>query len=245
MSIFSRFQKKAAPANLASLVVDVHSHLLPGLDDGSKSLDHSLGMIRKFQELGYKKLITTPHVMRGVYNNEPSGIGEKLLEVQEYIARAGLTIELEASAEYYLDDYFLELIEARELLPFAGNHILFECAFNHESRFLDQTVFQLRSLGYQPVLAHFERYNYYHGSLEVARRLRNAGAYIQLNLNSLTGHYGPEVKKQGLQMIREQVVDVASSDCHRIEHLLLLEKHLGEKSYHELLSLPLKNPSFM
>jgi protein-tyrosine phosphatase len=242
MALFG-FLKSSGSADLSRLVTDVHSHLLPGLDDGSKSPDHSIGMIRKFEELGYKKLITTPHVMHGVYDNNAPKILQKLEEVRQAISAAGLKITLEASAEYFLDEHFLELIRRGDLLPFSGNHILFECAFNHEPKFLDEAVFMLRSQGYRPVLAHFERYNYFHGSLDAARRVRDAGCYIQLNLNSLTGHYGPEIQKQGLRMIRERIVDIASSDCHRIEHLQLLEKHLSDKPFHRLLELDLKNPS--
>jgi tyrosine-protein phosphatase YwqE len=245
MGIFSFLQSKREPAqaDLSVLEVDVHSHLLPGIDDGAKTLDHSLGMLRKFEELGYKKLITTPHVMDGVYRNTQEIILGKLSEVRGAAKEAGLTIELEASAEYFYDDTLFERLRKDDLMPFAGNHILFECSFRNEPAQLEEFVFALATGGYQPVIAHFERYPYYHGSTDFAQRLRDMGCWIQLNINSLTGHYGPEIKKQGLRLVKEGLVDLAGSDCHRMEHLEMLEKHLGDEAFHQLLALPLKNKS--
>ena len=207
-------------------------------------MDHTLGMLLKFEELGYKKVITTPHVMHGFYDNTTAIILEKLEDVRAAIRQAGLTIEIDASAEYYYDETLFERIKSKDLLPFCGNHILFECSFRSEPQQLEELAFAFRSSGYQPILAHFERYFYYHGSVEMARKLRERGVWIQLNLNSLTGHYGPDVKKQGLLLIKEQLVDVAGTDCHRIEHLQLLENHLDDKAFHQLLELPLRNATF-
>jgi protein-tyrosine phosphatase len=243
MSIFSFLQSKreSVSIDLSILEVDVHNHLLPGIDDGAKTMDHTIGMLRKFEELGYKKLIMTPHVMNGVYNNTRETILGKLEEVKTVAASLGMNLELEASAEYFFDDTLFDRLRNNDLLPFAGNHILFECSFRNEPSQLEEFVFQLCTSGYQPVIAHFERYPYYHGSTDFANRLRDMGVWIQLNFNSLTGHYGPEVKKQGIRLIKEGLVDIASTDCHRIEHLQLLEKHMGEEAFHQLMALPLKN----
>lgn len=243
MGLFSFLKSKPQlqPADLSVLHTDLHSHLLPGIDDGSKSMDHTLGMLAKFEKLGYKKVITTPHIMQGAYNNTSSIILEKLEAVRKASLELGLGIQLEASAEYYFDETLFERIKTKDLLPFNGNCILFECSFRNEPSQLEELVFALKSSGYQPVIAHFERYFYYHGSLEVAHRLRELGVWIQLNFNSLTGHYGPEVKKQGEVLIREGLVDIAGTDCHRIEHLHILEDNLNLPSMHQLLQLPLKN----
>lgn len=242
--MLSLFRKKT-PAPLGKLVVDMHSHLLPGIDDGSKSLDHTLGMLIKFREFGYKKLIFTPHIMSGVYDNTPEIILGKLEEVRRLITDHQLDLEVDASAEYYLDETFLGKIKTKNLLPFNGNYILFECSFRDESILLDEAVFQLQTSGYQPVLAHFERYLCYHGSVEKARQLRSQGVFIQLNLNSLAGHYGPEIQKQGELLLKEKLIDFAASDCHRIEHLQILENNLYKKAFHQLFELPLRNPSLI
>lgn len=245
MGLFSFLKAKPQleAVDLSVLRTDLHSHLLPGIDDGAKTMDHALGMLAKFEELGYQKVITTPHVMQGAYNNTSAIILEKLEALRKAATAFGLRIQIEASAEYYFDETLFERIKTKDLLPFNGNCILFECSFRNEPSQLEELVFALKSSGYQPVIAHFERYFYYHGSLEVAHRLRELGVWIQLNFNSLTGHYGPEVKKQGEALIREGLVDIAGTDCHRIEHLHILEDNLSLPSMHQLLQLPLKNQS--
>lgn len=245
MGISTLFKRKNTPVDLSVLGVDIHSHLLPDLDDGSKSIDHSLGMMRKFEELGYKKLITTPHVMHGVYDNTTAIILEKLEALRFAAKAAGLTITLDASAEYYFDETLFERIRRKDVLPFCGNHLLFECSFRSEPHQLEDLVFLMTSSGYQPILAHFERYLYYHGSTDVARRMRHMGVWIQLNLNSIAGHYGPEVKKQGMRLVKEGLVDVVGSDCHRIEQLHIVEEHLTDTEFQQLIALPLKNSTFL
>lgn len=240
--MFSLFRKKKY-ASLQHLVVDMHSHLLPGIDDGSKDLDHTFGMLQKFQELGYKKLIFTPHIMSGVYDNTPEIILGKLAEVRQLILEYKLDLEVDASAEYYLDETFLEKIKTKNLLPFNTNYILFECSFRDESILLEEAVFQLQSSGYQPVIAHFERYLPYHGSVQKARELRSQGVLVQVNLNSFSGHYGPDVQKQAELLLKEKLIDFAASDCHRIEHLHILENNLHKKTFHQLLELQLRNSS--
>lgn len=247
MSLFDVFksQKKEAADLGGTLLVDIHSHLLPGIDDGAPSMDHTIGMLRKFEELGYQKLIFTPHVMSEVYDNTAEIILGKLEEVRKVSAELGLKLQLEASAEYYFDETFFERIRTKNLLPFHGNHILFEFSFRNEPSRVEEVVFELKSAGYQPILAHFERYLYYHPSIEVAQQLRERGCLIQVNLNSFTGHYGPEVKNQVLRLLKAGVIDLLGSDCHRIQHLELLENSLQDSVFHQLLREPIKNRLFL
>lgn len=247
MGIFGVFnrQKKEA-ANLGgNLLVDIHSHLLPGIDDGAPTMDHTIGMLRKFEELGYQKLILTPHIMSGVYNNTSEIILKKLDEVRKVSQELGLKLALEASAEYYFDETLFERIRTKDLLPFHGNHILFEFSFRNQPSQVEDIVFGLKSAGYQPVLAHFERYMYYHPSIEVARSLRERGCYIQVNLNSFTGHYGPDVKNQAIRLLKAGLIDILGSDCHRLQHLELLESSLNQAVFHQLLEAKVKNKQFL
>lgn len=243
LSIFKR-QEQLPPVDLSGLKVDIHSHLLPGIDDGAATMDDSIAMMWKFQELGYSKLIMTPHVMTGVYDNTTEIIQNKLVEVKAAAKEAGISLELECSAEYYLDEIFIEKIKSRDLIPFNGNHILFECSFRNESQIIDNAIFTLRSNGYQPVLAHYERYLYYHDRMDVVKRFRDLGVLIQVNINSVLGHYGPEVKKQTMRLIKENQVDLVGTDCHRIQHLQLLEEKLDSEALRALMSLELKNSTF-
>lgn len=244
LNVFNRQKKEAADLG-GKLLVDIHSHLLPGIDDGAPSMDHTIGMLRKFEELGYQKLILTPHVMSGVYDNTSEIILNKLEEVRTVSQDLGLKLILEASAEYYFDETLFERIRNKDLLPFHGNHLLFEFSFRNQPSQVEELVFQLQSAGYQPVLAHFERYIYFHPSIEVAESLRERGCYIQVNLNSFTGHYGPEVKNQAIKLLKAGLIDILGSDCHRIQHLESIEKSLKEPLFYQLLDLKVKNPTFL
>ncbi len=242
--MFNRQKKETA--NLGgNLLVDIHSHLLPGIDDGAPTMDHTIGMLRKFEELGYQKLILTPHIMSGVYDNTSEIILKKLDEVRTVSQELGLKLILEASAEYYFDETLFERVRKKDLLPFHGNHILFEFSFRNQPSQVEDLVFGLKSAGYQPVLAHFERYMYFHPSIEVARSLRERGCYIQVNLNSFTGHYGPDVKNQAIRLLKAGLIDILGSDCHRLQHLELLESSLNQAVFHQLLEAKVKNQQFL
>lgn len=239
MGLFNIFGKQI-PVDLARLGTDVHSHLIPGIDDGAATLDHSLGMINRFVELGYTKLITTPHVMSDLYRNTPEIILAGLDDLRNAVSEAGLAIQLYAAAEYYFDEQLLLKIENEELLTFGNNCVLFEFSFNQEPIRADELIFALRSKKYSPVLAHFERYGYYQ-NIDSAIELREKGVKIQMNLNSLTGHYGAPIQKQAERLVDAGIVDLVGSDCHRIEHLEILEKNLSKKYFHKLLDLDLMN----
>lgn len=244
MGLFSNLfsgKKYSGFINLSDLGVDIHSHLIPGIDDGSKSMDESIAMLYKFKELGYKKVITTPHIMSDTYPNTPEIILNGLQEVRNELKRINLDIEIEAAAEYFFDETIFEKIKNKTLLTFSGNHVLIEFSFFSIPNGEENMFFELLTNDYQPVLAHFERYGFLHGSVEKAEEWRNKGINIQLNLNSLSGHYGPDVKKQAEKLIDAKLVDFVGTDCHRIEHLQLLERQLSSKYFHKLMELPLKN----
>ncbi len=215
--------KKLLPIDFSILQTDMHSHLIPGIDDGSKSMDETIAMLAKFESLGYKKVITTPHVYSDCYKNTPEIILKGLKEVQQTAKELGLSIQIEAAAEYYCDEYFQELITEKNLLTINGVYVLMEFPFLSEMSNWKEFIFNVRAIGYVPIIAHFERYVYWHGSIEKAKEMHQLGAKIQLNINSLTGHYGPDVKKQGERLIDHQLLDFIATDCHRIQHLLLME----------------------
>lgn len=244
MSFFTKLFSKAPqlpPFDLSLIGVDMHSHLIPGIDDGSRSMDETIAMMAKFENLGYKKLITTPHIMNEVYPNTPEIIQEGLKHVQQVAEGLGLAIQIEAAAEYYFDDSVIEKVKNGTLLSFGDRYVLVEFSFHSAPIFEDSLFFEMQLANYKPILAHFERYTYFHGSTEKAKAFRDKGVNIQVNLNSLTGHYGPEVRKQAERLIDEQLVDFVGSDCHRIQHLILLEEHLSNPYFHKLGELNLKN----
>jgi len=248
--MFSRlFGKKETPLDSVDwsvLKADMHSHLIPRIDDGSQSMDQTIAMLAKFESLGYQKVVTTPHIMSDYFKNTPEIILGGLRNVQEAVKAIGLNIEVEAAAEYYFDDAFIKALQNKEeLLTFGDRFLLFEFSFHEAPGQTEAMVFEMITQEYQPILAHFERYTYYLGKVDKARELRERGVNIQVNINSLTGHYGPAIRKQAELLVDEQLVDFLGSDCHRIEHLLKMEQGATLPYIHKALALPLKNHLLM
>lgn len=240
------FAKKKLPEfDFKFLGLDMHSHLIPGIDDGSKSMEETLLMLRKFENLGYSKVITTPHIKLGSFNNTTDIIKEGELQVKKAIAEFGLKIAFEAAAEYYFDYSFIEKIEEDDILSFSDNHVLVEYSFHQRPMGHNEMIFKLQMKGYKPILAHFERYPYYHGSVKKAAALRDRGVKVQLNLLSLFGHYGVPVRKQAELLVDEKQVDLVATDCHRIDHLEIIEQNSRNPYLHKLLDLDIKNQALL
>jgi protein-tyrosine phosphatase len=227
---------KLQPLDLSLIKTDMHSHLIPGIDDGSKSMEDSLMMLRKFEQLGYQKVVTTPHVMSDFYKNTPDIILGGLEKVREAMAKEGLKIKIEAAAEYYLDFHFDDLIKQKKVLTFGQNHVLFELSFNDEPPRVKDTIFNLITEGYKPILAHIERYPFYINQWDKIEDFKERGVLLQLNINSLSGHYGPPVKKMAEQLIDKGWIDVIGSDCHHMGHLQMLESLRTNPHFHKVVS---------
>jgi tyrosine-protein phosphatase YwqE len=241
MGIFGRLfggkkEKDLDPADLSILGVDVHSHFIPGIDDGAKTIEDSLNLLEEFQAMGYKKVITTPHVMSDYYKNTPEIILKGLADVRKAKEERGLTIEIDAAAEYNLDADFEPLIDAGTLLTFGDNYVLFELPFLSEPPMLNSIIWKLQQKNYKPVLAHVERYPYWHNDWEKIAGLKDRGVFIQVNINSLTGHYGPEVKHIAEKLIDNNLVDLLGSDCHNLNHVGLMQRAIRKSHLHKLLS---------
>ena len=244
MGIFGKlFKNKEVlpPFDLGRFKSDMHSHLIPGIDDGAQDMDQTIAMLAKFESLGYKKVVTTPHIMTDSFPNNPEIILSGLEKVKNEIKKVGIEIEVEAAAEYYFDETLMPKIKNKELLTFGDNYVLVEFAFHSPPQFLDQLFFELKTHGYRPVIAHFERYLYYLGKIDKAEKWRSEGINIQINLNSLFGQYGPEVQKQAEKLIDEGQFDFVGTDCHRIEHLMILEKNLSSPYLHKIGKYLVKN----
>ncbi|PWH86636.1 tyrosine-protein phosphatase [Brumimicrobium oceani] len=238
--------KPKTPLDLSALKVDMHSHLIPGIDDGSQSMDHTIGMLLRFVELGYRKVITTPHIMSDYYKNTPEIIHSGLEEVRAEVKRLNIPIEVDAAAEYFYDEEFLKLIENEKLLTFGDSELLFEFSFGAKPNNIDELIFKLKTKGYKPVLAHYERYLFFlDEGIEPARKLRENGVRIQMNLNSLTGHYGSAIKRQAEMLVDSELIDYLGTDCHRIEHLDILESNLTRKHFRKLNEMKFLNKNLI
>lgn len=221
--MFSLLRGRVKEADFSSIRTDMHSHLLPGIDDGAKTLEDSIEMIRGLKNLGYEKLITTPHVYQEFYPNTPDSIKRALEPVLRRIEKEGIEIELEAAAEYFLDEHFAQLLKEDRLLTFGDRYVLVEISFYFETPNLRQYIFELCSKGYQPILAHPERYLYYEKMIERYAELKEWGCLLQMNLLSLTGHYGKPVQQLAQRLLKEDLIDLVGTDMHRIAHLETLQ----------------------
>ena len=222
----SLFGSSASDANLGLLKTDVHSHLIPGIDDGSTSVEDSLNIIRGLHSLGYSKLITTPHIMSDFYRNTPEIILAGLEDVRAAVAREGIPVELEAAAEYYCDYEFEKSIGEKKLLSFGDKYVLVELSYLNPSDNFDSVTFKLQLEGYKPVLAHPERYPYWYQSFNKYEEFRDKGVLLQINLASITGHYGSVAKRISERLIENNMVDFLGTDTHKMSHVDVFKKSL-------------------
>ncbi len=233
----------------ATLEVDVHSHLLPGIDDGAKTLDDSLDMIERMSNNGIRKIITTPHIMYEYYRNTPEIIRQKLEFVQEAVAEKGIQVELRAAAEYYLDDAFIEMVQSKApLLCIGEKKVLVETNYIQAHPQLEQVFFDLKINGYQPVFAHPERYSYMVGrndkeTLARYRKIFDTGILFQMNLLSFTGYYGPQIKKVAELLLKEGMLHLVGSDAHRMEHVRIINQMKQTKLFERITAVELQNNS--
>jgi tyrosine-protein phosphatase YwqE len=202
----------------------MHSHLLPGIDDGSPDMSTSLQLIRGLKDLGYKKIITTPHVLWEIYPNTRETIVNKQQEVQKEIEAAGIDIEFKAAAEYFIDDHFAGQLKNKvPLLTISANMVLVEFSMVNMPMDLQEVLFEMQLQNYQPVLAHPERYSFLLRKKEVFDELKNAGCLFQLNLLSLSGHYGEGIQQIAESLLKKGYYDYAGTDLHHHRHLSLLQ----------------------
>ena len=212
---------EAEPIDMSLVLVDMHSHLIPGIDDGAKDMEDSIQLIQKLIEFGYRHIITTPHIYKELYPNTKEIILNGKEAVVAELKRRNIEVCFEAAAEYFLDEHFMELIEKQEILTWGGNHVLFELSFDSEPYYFKNATFQLQLNGYQPVLAHPERYLYWHERFSNYENVAEKDVMLQLNINSLTGQYGPMVKKMSEKLIDAGLVSFLGTDTHHQGHVNL------------------------
>ena len=217
MKLFSFFSGKDRSKDAFSFLgADMHSHLLPGVDDGSDSIHTSLELIAGLNHLGFKKLITTSHVYQAFYPNTPETLAE---------AYASLVPKMEKfpafgySAEYFADEFLEAAIRNDQLIPMPGGYVLIEMSFAAYSPRTEQIIFDLVTKGYKPILAHPERYQYLGGSMRTFYKLKELGCLFQLNIGSLGGYYGKGVEKLAGKLMEEKLADLLGTDLHHQRQL--------------------------
>jgi protein-tyrosine phosphatase len=247
-SVFSLFKRKETPHKVVnSITVDMHSHLLPAIDDGVQSYEQSINIIKDFVALGYKKIITTPHIMGDFYRNTPEIIMDKLDTLNDIIKELQLPITIEAAAEYYLDESFMEKLKNKEKLLSFGDkkYVLFETSYLNPSPFINQAIFMMQTQGYKPVLAHPERYMYLFESQEKMFEWHEKGCLLQVNMTSLIGYYSRPSKMIAEKLVDNKMVNFLGTDCHNEKHFAAVKDTFKCSYFQKALKLDLLNNSLL
>lgn len=230
--MFNIFGKKNKVTDIAWLGIDIHSHILPGIDDGSPDIQTSLQFVKSLNALGFNHLIATPHIFKELYPNTSESISLAKEKLQDALDKASISIKLEAGAEYMIDqDFTLN----EKLCPLDGKHLLVEMSYLTESPGISQTIFDIEIKGFKPVLAHPERYTFYFKDLTRLKRFKEKGCLMQLNLLSVLGYYGKDVKQLADKLLKERMYDFAGTDLHHNKHLATLTEAVQSGRLYELI----------
>ncbi len=235
--MFSFFKKKVVEdIKFFPIKTDMHSHILPGIDDGSPDLETSIFLIKGLMEMGVTKSIATPHVISDLYRNTPATINAALNSLKTELKNQSINFEVHAAAEYMLDSYFLEILNKEEkLLTIKDNIILTEFSYASMPNEPEQYSFEIQNIGYSPILAHPERYPYYNNNYKMYHRFIDLGFMLQINLLSLTGYYGKEAAKAAEYMLKNGMVSFVGTDMHHGRHLSMLQDPKNQKLFKSLL----------
>jgi len=219
--MFSIFKKRAQqPPDLSGLVTDMHSHLIPGIDDGATDAANSIELINGLRELGYQKFIATPHILWDIFKNNKATINPAFENLKTALVNSNINVPIKFAAEYFLDYHVDELIEDEiPLLTLKDNWVLVEFSFVSAPLDLKDKLFSLQMSGYQPVIAHPERYTYFGRTKEKYEELKEAGHFLQVNLLSLAGYYGRIPQEIAMMLVKNKFVDFLGTDLHHMRHL--------------------------
>ncbi len=212
------------PPDLSGIGTDMHSHLVPGIDDGSPDIETSLRLIKGLTDLGYKKFIATPHILWDIYKNTPDTISASHRQLTTALKENNTDVPIQFAAEYYLDDHVTDLIEEESpLLTIKNNWVLTEFSFISAPLDLKEKLFALQIANYHPIIAHPERYLYFSNDRSTYDMLKEAGYYFQVNLLSLTGYYGKGAQELAEYLVKKKYVELLGTDLHHFRHLQALQ----------------------
>ncbi len=232
--IFPFFKKKEIKESVPRLQIDLHSHLIPGIDDGAQTMEESILLLKGMSALGYEKVITTPHIMLDSYRNTPQIIRDGLHTLRQAAREENIDIEIEAAAEYYLDDGFHALLEKGDMMTIKGGYLLFETSYVSKPLALEEMIFEIGAAGYKPLMAHPERYRYIKDPKKEYGRLKELGVMFQVNLNSFSGHYGKSAKTLAHFLSKEGMIDFLGSDVHHKKQVETLSNVFLSDAYRDI-----------
>ena len=229
-------------ADWSFLGADMHSHLVPGIDDGAKTIEDSLTLVRSLVNMGFRSIITTPHTMIDYYPNTTQTIQTGLKELQEAISLQNIPVSIKAASEYYIDEHFINLIDTTPLLTIYNNEVLVEFSMLYEPPMLLDVIYKMNMAGYKPIIAHPERYMFFHRDFRKYNTLKDHGCLMQLNMLSVSGYYGRGIKAVADELLSKKLYDYCGSDMHHEKHAATLKAMAGTKDYAIFANYPFLNP---
>ena len=231
-------------------MIDIHNHLLFGVDDGSKSLEESIDVLKDMEKCGYKDIILTPHYIDGSrYSNEKDNNLERLEILKQELKDRNININLYLGNEIYIDDDILDLLKENKLSTLNNSKfLLIELPMSGEYMGYQELFKDLINNGYRVILAHPERYLSFQDDYDLIYELKDMGVLFQCNIDSLNGKYGPYAKEMLIQLLTDGKVSFLATDIHHKKHdpegwekaKKVALKYITEKDY-EMLTIT--NPS--
>ena len=224
--------------------IDIHSHLLPGIDDGARTFEDTLVLTKALQSFGCCQFITTPHIIQHVWDNSHEQIQEKATTTFLDLKKNQIELPFRAAAEYLMDDQFVKLFQSGHLLTLKDNYVLVEMSYINAPIQLYSILFDLQVAGYIPVLAHPERYLFYHNNFNEYEKLKRVGCLFQLNLLSVVGYYGAGITKIAEQLLQKGLYDFVGSDVHHNKHIAAFDQKVNIKDLKPLKEIIANNQFF-
>lgn len=233
--MFNLFRRRPKEQTKLFYNTDMHCHILPYVDHGAQTIDDSLAMLRAEIDMGISRVVCTSHVTAETFENTPETLSAAFEKLKAAVKEEGLPVELMLSAEYRIDEYWNKEYAAGHVLPMPGKYLLLENSFIQELIGIDELMFELQVKGYRTILAHPERYRYYHGRHERYEKLHSMGVIFQLNILSLAGYFGSAPRTEALWLIEHDMCSMLGSDMHNLDHADIIKDYINSREWHKLI----------
>ena len=235
--MFSIFKSKPKLSDLIPEgTIDIHSHLLPGIDDGATDISNTIKLLEGIRKIGFTKCILTPHTLPEIWENTSDGIKETFHTTKNNLEEPLQTMLHRAASEYMINEAFLDRLHSEPLLTIKDNIVLIEMSYINPPLALKEIIFEIQIKGYQPLLAHPERYLFYHQNTKMYTTLKELDVKFQMNLLSSVGYYGSKVAIAADFLLKENYIDFVGTDVHHMKHIGAFENKIIVKSETQLQS---------
>ena len=209
-------------------MIDIHSHILPGIDDGSDSIEESVAVLKEIVKQNVREIIATPHIITGTYNNTKEIIENKINIIRNEIESNEIPIKIYPGAELYIEPKIIENVKKNDLTLGNSKYVLFESALQRFPNNFEDVIWDFQREGYKPILAHAERFMPFINNRNRLIAILNRGVYVQINSGSLFGLHGKKIQEFSEWLLANGCVHFIASDLHGIKKRPLTMKRAYE-----------------